>query len=370
MNLKQIEERLSEIKVELRTDGADIDALTIETDGLLEQRKNILDNAEKRDAILERISKGNGVVVKEFEVKNEERKLDENSKEYRSAFAKKMLGQKLNEVEERAYLHTTENTGAVIPKELLNKIYSTMEEKHPILADIQTLRTGTIISIAKHTEIKAGDAKVVAEGAAATDENNTFVEVTLSGKDFKKKIKFSARLGKMAIPAFETYLTNELSARIGSAMANDVISQIERDLAASNKISTKGKGKVDVVDITTALSKLKSVGNVNVYCNSATFYGLIANMEGAKEKLTFINNLQENISGAILGKAIKEEDAIADNKILILDPQQYIQNVVQDITVKKMEDEDFNNILTGMAIAGGTLTNDKAGTLITVSATA
>lgn len=70
----------------------------------------------------------------------------------------------MEEAEERAFVHTTENTGQVIPKELQNKIYSLMEESHPILKDVNVLQTGTVISIVKHVSINAGDAKNVKEG--------------------------------------------------------------------------------------------------------------------------------------------------------------------------------------------------------------
>ena len=92
-----------------------------------------------------------GTVIKEFnttEEKGEERQMNEG-KLYRNAFLKNLLGQKLTEAEERAFVHTTENTEVVVPTELQNKIYSTMEEKHPILADIQYLRTGAVLSIVK-----------------------------------------------------------------------------------------------------------------------------------------------------------------------------------------------------------------------------
>ena len=113
-----------------------------------------------------------------------------------------------------------------------------MEEQHPILQDIQILRTGTVLSIVKHVSIDEGDAKAVAEGVANDDEKNTFVNVSLTGKDFSKHVDFSYRLGKMAIPAFEEYLVKEIGNRIGSAMADDIVAQIKSDMNAGNKVET------------------------------------------------------------------------------------------------------------------------------------
>ena len=46
--LQEIEKRLSEIKIELEKEGADIDALEKETKDLISERKAILEKIEKR----------------------------------------------------------------------------------------------------------------------------------------------------------------------------------------------------------------------------------------------------------------------------------------------------------------------------------
>lgn len=372
--LKEIELRIKEIGKTLNgtTDGLDFDALEKEIGELKEERKVIMDKAEQRKKMMDDVAGMSEVTVLEnFKEERGKGKMaveyNETSPEYRSAFLKQLLGEKLTEVEERAYTHTTENTGAVIPKELQDKIYSTMEERHPILNDVQILRTGAVMSFAKHVSIDAGDAKVVAEGVANDDEQNTFVNVILSGKDFSKHIDFSYRLGKMAIPAFESYLVTEIGNRLGSEMADDIVAQIKSDMAVANKVETDGV--VDVNHILVGLGKLKQTGRVNVYMNNSTLYGSIATLEGTKEKLTFLNNLQDNVSAQILGKPIKEEDALKEGEILILDPDQFVYNVVQDVMIERDRDiKKHVHTIAGFAIAGGTLLNDKAASLVTVTA--
>ena len=290
-----------------------------------------------------------------------------NMVDYKNAFLKSLLGVELTESEKTAYVHTTVNTDAVIPKELQNKIYSNMEESHPLLKDVQVLRTGAVITIAKHTAIVAGDAKEVAEGVANDDEENTFVNVSLSGKDFSKHIDFSYRLGKMAIPAFEQYLITEIASRLGAAMTADIVAQIKSDLATANKIDAETPGTLALGDVLKGLGSLKQTGRVYVYANNTTFYGNIAKLEGAEGLLSFIPNYQEAISGQLLGKGIKQEDALADGEVLILDPQQFIYNMVQDIMLERDKDiKKHVHTISGFAIAEGTMTNDKAGALITV----
>lgn len=368
MRLKQIQERLLAIKGELEVDGADIDALNTEATDLIEERKGLLAAKEKRNTLLDSIAQNTGEIVREF---GDERVTTRNAvdKDMETRiFLKNLLGEELTKEERAAFVHTTENTEAVIPTDLQNKIYSYMEEKHPILQDVQVLRSGAVISVVKHTEIVQGDADVVGEGVANDDEQNTFVNVTLSGKDFSKHVDFSYRLGKMAIPAFEQYLVKEIGERIGAAMARDIIAQIKQDLSADNKIPTATAGKVELDDFLGALASLKSVGGVNIYTNNASLYGGIAKMEGAEGRLSFIPNYKESISGYVLGKPIKEEDALAEGEILILDPDQFIYNVVQDIMIERDKDiKKHVHTISGFAIAEGTMLNDKAGALITVT---
>lgn len=368
--LKEIEKRMAAISVELENEGADLEVLDTEITELKEERQAIKNRIEKRNSLINSVASMELTPRKTFELeerKKMDKEFNEGSVEYRNAFLKKLLNEDLTEVEKRAFVHTTENTGKVIPTELQNKIYSTMEEAHPLLKDVQVLRTGTVISIVKHTSIVAGDAAQVAEGVANADEENKFVNVTLSGKDFSKHVDFSYRLGKMSIPAFEQYLVKEISDRIGAAMTRDIVAQIKADLATANKINATTPGSLSIKDFFSGLGLLKKAGRVNVYANNATFYGSIANMTDADTKLSFIPNYQEAISGQILGKGIKEEDALAEGEVLILDPSQFVYNVVQDIMLERDKNiKTHVHTIAGFAIAEGTLTNDKAGALITV----
>lgn len=368
--LKEIQKRLSEIKIELEKDDADLDALEKEMKSLETEKKEIEEKAEKRKSLMDQIANSTELEsIKGFEKEKEKKTVDEKELKinYKNAFLKNLLGESLNEKEKRAYVHTTANTDAVVPEELLNKIYTNMEESHPLLKDIQILRTGAVITITKHTAIVAGDAAQVSEGVANDDEQNTFVNVTLSGKDFSKHVDFSYRQGKMALPAFEQYLVNEISERLGSAMASDIVTQIKADLDSANLIDAATAGTLAITDVTGGLAALKSVGRVYVYANNATFYGDIANIKDADTKISFIPNYQEAISGQILGKGIKEEDALADGEVLIIDPKQFLYNVVQDIMLERDKNiKTHVHTISGFAIAEGSMTNTKAGALITV----
>lgn len=376
--MENIIKRMQEIQEELQKPEANVEELRAEFDGLKEQKRSLEKEKETRSKLMDDIKNEDmGVVIRKFTEaeKAEQDPLKEMASEtYTRAFLKDLLGESLTSDEQRsmdivtrAFIHTTANTGAVIPAELQNKIYSTMEESHPLMADVQILRTGTVMSIVKHTAIVAGDASNVNEGVANADEQNTFVNVTLSGQDISKHIDYSYRLGKMAIPAFEAYLVKEIGDRIGSQWADNIVAQIKADLNANNKNNATTAGTLAIEDILLALSELKGVGRVNVYANNATLWGKMYSMVGADGRQAFIPNYQDNVSGQLLGMPVKLEDALGAGEVLILDPNQYIENVVQDLLIERDKNiKTHTHTISGLVIAGGTLTNDKAGVLITI----
>ena len=72
MNMKEIEARMAEIAKELDSPEADIDALETEVRSLNARKEELNKKAEKRTALLKSVEE-NGVVVRSFAEKKEER---------------------------------------------------------------------------------------------------------------------------------------------------------------------------------------------------------------------------------------------------------------------------------------------------------
>ena len=66
MRLNEIEERLSAIKAELEVDGADLSALEVEINTLKEERKGIMEQAEKRKTMMEAVANLPGAEIITF----------------------------------------------------------------------------------------------------------------------------------------------------------------------------------------------------------------------------------------------------------------------------------------------------------------
>lgn len=366
--LTEIEKRMDAIAVEADQDGADLDALETEVRALKEERKGILETAEKRKALLADIADGKtGTVVRAFpEDKKEERTYGADSPEYRSAFLKTMLDKNLTDVEQRAYTHTTANTGAVLPTTMLNQIWDLVSQQHAIMGDITIYRTGTTLEVVKHTEIKAGKAAKVSENAAATDEQNTFVKVTLSGNDFAKTINISYAMAAMSIEALESYLINEISTNIGEALADDVISTVKTAVNTANKI-TSASTELAYKDVAKAFGLLKRANNVMVYVNYATLYNQIVSMVDTTGRPIYQPSAQAGANGVLLGGTVKVEESMADGEILIGDSKKVVYNMVQDIMVETDRDIKTHSIVySDYARGEGALIDDKAFTLLTM----
>lgn len=357
--IEEIETRLSAIKAELETEGADINALSAETDLLLEERKKLLDEVETRKHVLAKVATlpaGKTIDNEEEKKMDEKRIMTAESKEYRNAFLKFMAGyditaeersvlDKVNEETRTAFTHTTGTTsgqtaGYLVPTTTIDKIWDLMEEEHAILRDISIYRTGTIIEVTKRTAITAGDAGTVSEGSApSSDENNTFAKVTLSGKDFAKDVEISYALGIMAIDAFEDFLSNEIGERLGSAIASDIISQLGTDFDSThNDLDVASSGKIGWADVTNAFAVLKNAKGVSVYGSRTTIYKYVAGMVDTTGRPIFQANANEGIEGYLFGAPVKVEDAITDDILWIGDPKKVTGNMVQDVMIENDRD--------------------------------
>lgn len=363
MNMEEIEARMAEINGELDNPDADIDALEVEVRSLKERKDELSNKAEKRAALLNAVNKG-GKVVKTFEEQKVERNYNAGSVEYRNAFLKNLLGEELTVEERAAFVHTTATTPNVLPTQMLNTIWDLVSTQHVIMGDITIYRTGTIIEVIKHTAIAAGNAKTVEENAANDDEQNTFVKVTLSGKDFSKHVDVSYAMARMSVDALESYLTGEIARQLGAAMAEDVIKQIGTDMDSGNAVPV---AELTFADVAKAFGLLERASSVCVYGKRAVIYNHLVGMCDQNGRPIFQPSAQPGAEGTILGAPIKVEDAVADNVILIGDPKNVVYNMVQDIMIES--DRDIKKHVTtysGYARGEGTLVAHKSFTKITV----
>lgn len=382
MTIEEVEKRMGELadiardpekRSNLTID--DMDAMVAEKEKLesrkaeldVEYRSN-LDEVNKRNKMLENIASGKTELplLRKFE----ELKMDEmytvKSPEYRSAFFKKMAGESLNEVEQRAFTQTTVNFSGALPTVTLDQIWSNIEEEHSILGDISLFRSGTVLEASVHASIVAGDAASTAEGVANVDEENNWVKVSLSGKDFSKHIEVSYALGTMSAPALEEYLVREISDRLGAALAADVIAQITADTLAGNKKTSAGVKVTTYAELNSIFALVKAKG-LAVYANQSTIYNYLTAIVDTTGRPVFQPSAQAGIQGFLIGAPVKVEDACADHVFYIGSPKKVMGNMVQDILIEKDRDVKRHvDIYAGYARFQCKLTKSSAFATLTI----
>lgn len=364
--LAEISERRAAISAELSAETADLDALGAEVRSLNEEEAAL--NVEKRSLLIADVNGGAGTVVRSFPQTQQRPEYNAASPEYRTAFLRNLLGEEMSPEERAAFVHTTANTPNVLPTTMLNTIWDLVSTEHSIMGDITIYRTGTILEVVKHTAITQGAAKVVAENTANDDETNTFVKVTLSGKDFSKHVDISYAMERMSLDALEQYLTSEIARQLGAAMAADVVAQIGTDMAAGNKKTSAKAATVTFSEIAGLFGSLARVSNVVVYAKRSTIYKYLVGMVDSSGRPIFQTTAQQGAAGTILGATIKVEDAVADNVMLIGDPKKVVYNMVQDIMIES--DRDIKKHVTtysGYARGQGTLIDGTAFAQLTVT---
>ena len=347
MDADGLNQTLTEIRSRMNDEDADLANLDQAVDWIEERRTALREAEQRRAQLRSRIASGEGSVVRSMNLgNNSPRTYSADSPEYRTGLLRHLLGQELSREERDAvtYVATTGDTtnGAanVLPTTMLNSIWDLMEEQHAILGDITLYRTGTIMEIAVRTGITQGDAATVNENDANDDEINTFAKVTLSGKDFSKHVELSYAMQRMSLDAFEAFLVSEIAARMGAALAADVMAQINTDYASStNAVNSAVVKKLAFTDVAGAMALLENAnGQCVVYGKRATIFNYLVGMVDTTGRPIFQVNAQNGAEGNLIGCPVKVEDAVADNILWIGYPKQVVGNMVQDIMVENDRD--------------------------------
>mgnify|MGYP000844853596 CR=1 FL=1 len=222
--LQEIEKRLSEIKIELEKEGADIDALEKETKDLISERKAILEKIEKRNKIINDITSGAGNPIPGLTPKPEENRTAEftqESPEYRSAFLKHLRRLDLTEIEQRAFTTVAGSAGAVIPTQTQNRVIEIVKQYAPLLAEINLMQVPGGVRVP--VEDVVSEATKHAENATITVSDDKLKYVDLFGYEITKLLQISKSVMQMSVDAFENWLTSNLGRSLAAKITSLII---------------------------------------------------------------------------------------------------------------------------------------------------
>ena len=350
---EQIEKRLAEIAQELRSDKADektndeLDALEKEVRSLQDEKKAIMEAAQKRSALEKAIAEGKiaGVDSTPDELRGgkkemQEKTFDHNSAEYRSAWLKNIRGIELNEVEKRALTTNASSVGAAVPTTTVNKIIEKVKQFCPIINKIELLHVkGSVTLPAEGT---TADAQKHAEGALITADADTLTKVTLAGFEITKLVTVSKSVETMSIDAFENWLVNKVARKVaekidalifngngtGEAQGVNAITWNE-----SNSVTVAKTGNLTEANVTGVIALMNGAyfAAAEWYMSSSTFFADFHPLMNNSK-----NNIVTETNGVyrIMGKTVNFDDRIAAHEAILGDFYRgYIGNLQEDVTV-------------------------------------
>lgn len=381
-SLEEIETRAAQIKGTIDNDpNADVTKLNIEIEGLNQAKQNIQDKSN--EATEQRSF--NPITNMNFTRQNEVPK--ENifgSNEYRSAFFKTMLGQKLSDVEQRTFNRAMEqqdiehradsfasssNSSAVLPEQTLNEVIKKARTQGGLIAHVRNFNMPTKIRIPIGTPTDRAMWHTEGEYVEAEKPNTAFVQ--FEGNEILKVFSISVKAKTMSISAFESYLVEELTNAVvetidyalingtGVNQGEGILTGITWD--AANSFDMTGA----YTDFAKALALLKRgySANSKFAMSNATLYNTVYSVMDNNNRPIFITDAQNETVGHILGKEVIIDDNIEDGTIILGDFNYMGYNLPEGVMLEQSRESSFRSGLVdyrAMAIADTRVLVDDA----------
>lgn len=374
MNLKEIEARIAEIKNELETRGAELSVeesnkLVDEAEQLNEQRKALVDAAEKRNAALSNIAAGDGKVVRTFAAPNGAEAAADDDKyatmAYRKAFMQYVTRGTAIPTEFRTDANTkTTDVGNVIPTTVVDQIISKLENVGGILELVTKTAYKGGVAIPKNTVKPV--ATWVAEGAGSDKQKLAAGSVTFAYHKLRCAVSVSLEVDTMSITAFEAYLVRVIVEAMTKKLEESIIkgSGSGEPLGIINTVADEGDSIANVnvaalsyatlIDAEAELPE-EYEGNAKWCMSKKTFMGFIGLTDEQGQPIARVNHgLDGKVERYLLGREVvctqhlpSFAAADVDAKFgFLFDFSNYDLNTNYAMGVKKYEDNDTDDQIT------------------------
>lgn len=229
MTMEEIETRMAAIETEINEEGADIEALSAETDKLIARKNQLVDQAAEKRSLLDKVANNRGAqIIDKPEEGQEGNNMDEkeirNSKEYINAYANYI---KTGDDSECRALLTTNVTGGQVPvPEYIEGRVRTAWQRLGLMDLVR--KTYIRGNIKVGFELTATDAVVHTEGAnAPTEEVLTLGVVRMVPASIKKWITISDEVVDMGGEEFLDYIYDEITYKIAKKAQENLLALIK-----------------------------------------------------------------------------------------------------------------------------------------------
>lgn len=337
-----------------------------------EERSLIADTQEleKRNKEFSKLTKIGG-----NEMEKEERKFTTASPEYRSAWAKTLMGVKLEETEERAlgdaigttsttFVEATSNAnginnlGLLIPDSVRLDWLKIAEKASPIYRDIRKMNVPGNVDFPYL--FGADDAEWYAETTTTKNEGQEYKNIKLTGHELAKAIEITWKAEAMTVEGFISFLLDELNEKMNKALINAVI---------------YGDGSAKPTGITNGLTAKENANAIDLIKECLGDLS-VENRVGAKvyvasdvaDNIAFYKDENGNYPylvaglGRAGGATIEADPFLAAGDIVVGNAQNYILNFNEGLRVdKEVKVQPRRVIYGGYLIADG---NKKPGAFV------
>lgn len=305
---------------------------------------NDSEDLEKRNKEVSNLTKIGGNEMEE------KRKFTIADKEYRSAWAKKLMGlaeDKFTEEEKRAlgdavtttattFVASTANTqginngGLFIPTDVRMELMEIIDQMSPFYRDIRKLQVNGNVDLPYL--FSADDANWYVELTDTVNEGAEYRNLQLTGWELAKDVVVTWKLEEMAVESFISFIIEELAHKMGVALINAVIygDGQNKPTGVLNGLTavTTGESPIDnIINTYKSLSEEARRG-AKAYVSTAVKIAMI----GYKDENGNYPFLQ-GINGTDLF-SIETEPFLKNNDIIVGNPRYYILNEVTPTRVE------------------------------------
>jgi len=389
MTLKQIEERKTELqnkiaeaktKEELEELRNEVEALKNEVPEQEDTKPEEISKEEERNLLadtkdLEKRNKEVSNLTKIGGNKEMEKKFTTSSPEYRSAWAKTLMGVKLEETEERAigdaigttattFVEATasangiNNLGLLIPDSVRLDFIRIAEQSSPIYRDIRKLNIKGNVDFPYL--FAADDAEWYAEATTTKNEGQEYKNIRLTGHELAKAIEITWKAESMTVEGFISFLLDELNEKINKALIKAVI---------------YGTGTAQPTGITNGLTAIKNSSVIELIKECL---GKLTEENRVGAKVYVASDVADNISfykdengnypylvaglGKAGGAAIETDPFLTAGDVVVGNAQNYILNFNEGLRVdKEIKVQPRRVVYGGYLVADG---NKKPGAFV------
>lgn len=283
-----------------------------------------------------------------------------NTPEYRSAFFKRLLDKELTEAEQRVFtaaqaekrqdaFNTLTSSAAVVPDKTLNEIVKQARGVNGLFNEVRMFNVPANLSVPVGTPVDAASWHV--EGAPVTRADVTATAVTFGAHELIKVLSLSAAVKRMEIPAFESYMTQELRSSIADAIGAAIVNGDGNGKpagilsgvtwTAANSIETAALTADNVLALIALLPAAYANG-AKFAMSTATLFGSVYPLKNGIGEYMFTDT-QSGGTHRLFGFEIVLDDNIPAGTILFGNFRYYGVNISEGVAVEMSRESGFTS---------------------------